>query len=427
MKKLIFKYIIFSLVITGCRSNIEDEKYLSSERFENEVTYSLENEDNKIIDNNINFDKDNIHKDIKLFNDSPTPINNGAANESIPKSVVDFYNNNLMWLSCCTEHEYFLINSAFLFHSEKFGQNIVITGINSGSSMFPCPRHEKLSALFAGKVKYENDYKNIETDLKNYIRFNSKNEEGNYVMAFTVLDSGSLTISSVEYNAVQKEEEVYLVASRFDYSVIGDDVFRCKVDDVDEKKFTFSSDESLFYKENTGGILLNKFGKIIGVHVYNKDQKSIAYKIKYIIEDVESGEISKKEYPVDFNPYEENLDRFKTNHKYIIDLDMDNEEKIYINYVEFLDSISDYNAPKGYMFAVFDVKVRNDVSTELFRLGAHDEIIPFQINNYQIDLSNNDNELDTEHNGYKDKIIFLVPSDMDFDTVLSYEDYSIDF
>jgi hypothetical protein len=293
--------------------------------------------------------------------------------------------------------------------------------------MFPCLQHEKLSALFAGKAKYENDYKNIETDLKNYIRFNSKNEEGNYVMAFTVLDSGSLTISSVEYNAVQKEEEVYLVASRFDYSVIGDDVFRCKVDDVDEKIFTFSSDESLFYKENTGGILLNKFGKIIGVHVYNKDQKSIAYKIKYIIEDVESGEISKKEYPVDFNPYEENLDRFKTNHKYIIDLDMDNEEKIYINYVEFLDSISDYNAPKGYMFAVFDVRVRNDVSTELFRLGAHDEIIPFQINNFQIDLSNNDNELDTEHNGYKDKIIFLVPSDMNFDTVLSYEDYSIDF
>ena len=429
MRKIIFVLLIFSLfmiLIIGCsdqNSDIVDDRIVE-----------LGNEINKpSIKENV--DLDNTSNCVNMDSTTITPMETQSLDNVIPVSVKTFFEEKLLWLLCCTKDDYFSVSSSFAYYSEKFGQNIIVSGINKNPGM-PVNRQKKFSGLYAGSVKYAIDMydegiNRYEIDLKNMIELNRVNKESDYVAAFTVYNPEMLEISSISLQELNINEKIYLVSAG-DYAMTGYDMFECTIGDVYEKSFTFSTEYNPFCDDKSGGILLNSNGEIIGIHVLNEEGMSIGYKIKYVIESIEDGVMLENEYIPNYDPYAVDEHRYNEYGVYQINSEMVKQapwKEIYVYSVEFANEIEGKKAPQNNRFAVFEVKIQYYVDISSFRLGKDKEFLPY--NEVLFDDQFIPKELDVKENSIWPekigKVVFVVPDDMDFSCVFSYESYRLDF
>ena len=414
MVKRMLKIIVLIVLLTGCRELNKETEENIIENYNEYIPYIDED-----IKNNEGIDDE---KNTSLSTETESSKEN-----MIPDSVLEFYDNNLMWISCCSEKDYFWLCSSFSYYSDKYNQTLVVSGIDSG--LFePVNRYKKLKAICAGKVQYENVYNSKEASLKNYINYNGTTEESEYTLAFTVKDNEALELSSLNYTDINEGDKIYLVASGHTYPISNECIIECYVENVCDSNFTFLPKDISDCDSNSGGILLSANGDILGVHVFNKNDKCIAYKIKNIIEDIESGSISESEYPDDYDPYAY-LD-YKEYGEYKIYGELVNKApftEIYIKTVEFSKKIGNKEAPANYRFAIFDINLQYYVDVGLFRLGKNKEYSPCEDILMDEQLVSGDEEANWAYPYKNGKIIFIVPDDMDFENIISYEDNSMNF
>lgn len=292
MKKNILVFILFMFFLYGCETTSGFGENITDGLIQNKEFLGL------LYDHKTVNDHDSKNNQISTDNNSvellPVNLKNG-----IPQKVQEYYKNKLMWLNCCTDQKYFQIYSSFSYYSDKYKQIIVVSGIDKDLGT-PVKRKEKIKYIFCGKVKYENDTIDKEATLKNFIEYTGNTEESNYSLAFTIYDNSTLDLSYIANYDVGIGDKIYIVGSGGTYYMTGDDMFECEVEKVNDNSFYFSTENNPYCKYSSGGIILDKNGYILGIHVYNEDDIGVGYKIKNIIEDIEGGSISEKEYPEEY-------------------------------------------------------------------------------------------------------------------------------